>query len=1170
MPFEVQSNEDAGMRVPGVGLPQPETTPEGSLLAAAARQENWLVSSYKYLTERAGFEPDPDHNPIDMIKDTKYEAHYLQRFVDSRSEGDTIARMRRIDQEEDDERLLNSAGFPGLLARMAMGMVDPTVFIPIGGLIYKGAKTGQTVLHSAARMGAATAGFSAAQEAVLYGTQETRTFGDSTMHVASGAIVGALLGGAAGYLTARQLAKLSDDMDKFRGEVNRELLMLPPPRPAAAADASEGGIPPVGGFRAAGAGVERGPLTLEGALGAEKVAAPLSPVTRLQTSPFETSKAAIRDLGDAGLAYKENLEGVPTREGGTVETRVKMWRGPETTFFEALDDAYARYFFDKTESSFWERQSAGFRAGWASVTGSLGGKLTRDDFLTEVARAARRAEKHPIPHVAEAAKAFRELDESLKKAAIDAKIPGFSEEMKVLGAKSHVYRLYNREKIIAERPEFARILRENALKQRAAGLKEFEEKTAAKVSQLEQEAADLGLPLTERTALRESLKNDLAKLRDTNPEHVARDATLSSLRSRLAKARADKDGDVRKALQAEIKTVQAEGGEEFANYIKARLAITNRQRRLRSMDTVTPPTLKTQAESVRAGIENLKTAKGPDLAGMADEDIDELVTGIINNILGESTRRIPGFSIVRGPKGALAERVLNIADHKIEDWLENNIEKITRATVQTMAGDIEIARAFGNVTMVDTFARLLDEFNAKTAAAGGAKVRQQLSKQYKADVRDLEALRDRIRGSYAMPADPDGLLYRAGKVALGLNYIARLGGVSISQLPDLARPVMRYGMDAFSDGWVPLVRDLGTFKIAAREVRLAGTAVDLIRDQRAMELADLLDDFGRHTKFERGVQWAADKFSMLNLMSPMNAASKSLAGVTTMAHALRAAKGVATGTANKKQISILAQGGIDEDMAKRIWAQTEGTGDVVNGVHLPNTEKWTDLKAVEAFRALINREVETLIVSPGLERPLWGSLPLGRIILQFKTFALVSTQRTTLAGLQQRDAAVLAGVLSAMALGAVSAWSKAQLRGEDASLWTPGKWTVEALDNSGIMGILMEANGVTEKVTQGRIGLSMVSGRPVSRYASRNILGSALGPTADFMQDALTAGRLVGPTFDALTGRETPANQKFTATDVHALRKIMPLQNLFYIRWLFDKAEEGTVSAAGLPPRRTR
>ncbi|MGX9178259.1 hypothetical protein [Mesorhizobium sp. BHbdii] len=51
----------------------------------------------------------------------------------------------------------------------------------------------------------------------------------------------------------------------------------------------------------------------------------------------------------------------------------------------------------------------------------------------------------------------------------------------------------------------------------------------------------------------------------------------------------------------------------------------------------------------------------------------------------------------------------------------------------------------------------------------------------------------------------------------------------------------------------------------------------------------------------------------------------------------------------------------------------------------------------------------------------------------------------------------------------------------------PKVWAVEALDWSGLTGWAMDANGVLEKATRGTLGLSMITGKPISRYATRNL-----------------------------------------------------------------------------------
>jgi hypothetical protein len=44
--------------------------------------------------------------------------------------------------------------------------------------------------------------------------------------------------------------------------------------------------------------------------------------------------------------------------------------------------------------------------------------------------------------------------------------------------------------------------------------------------------------------------------------------------------------------------------------------------------------------------------------------------------------------------------------------------------------------------------------------------------------------------------------------------------------------------------------------------------------------------------------------------------------------------------------------------------------------------------------------------------------------------------------------------------------------------------------------MFMDVNNISGKATGGKLGLSALTGRPVSRYASRNIAGAIAGPTA--------------------------------------------------------------------------
>ena len=63
---------------------------------------------------------------------------------------------------------------------------------------------------------------------------------------------------------------------------------------------------------------------------------------------------------------------------------------------------------------------------------------------------------------------------------------------------------------------------------------------------------------------------------------------------------------------------------------------------------------------------------------------------------------------------------------------------------------------------------------------------------------------------------------------------------------------------------------------------------------------------------------------------------------------------------------------------------------------------------------------------------------------------------------------------------------------------------------------------------------------------SRNLAGALLGPTADTVQDAanVTGGLASGD---------------FSKSEIRSLRKLLPYQNLFYIRRLLNAIEEEAV-----------
>jgi hypothetical protein len=689
-----------------------------------------------------------------------------------------------------------------------------------------------------------------------------------------------------------------------------------------------------------------------------------------------------------------------------------------------------------------------------------------------------------------------------------------------------------------------------ARKQLQAAIEPYRDRLTQTMREERRKAQTEGVKAAERGVFATRLRNRGNTLADQimkrRGEIEAMQRDLETRKARIA--------DAQKAIEAEITKYQGKSAKDAQSALTRRAeAEATRDQDKPRLSAADKPVL-SAARKIAAQLD-----KEPgEITALADE--------IIDRILGTPDGRLPydahknsatahGASVdARGP---LAARQFMIPDAAIERYLENDIEVLGRAYVRTMAADVEMTKRFGSVDMVDQIKEIAEDYARLSAQAKTPEARRKLHKQRDNDIRDLAAIRDRMRGTYALPKNPDGLLVRSGRVINSLNYMRMLGGMTISAIPDTARTVMVHGlMRTAGDGLIPLLRNWSGARLAMTEVKLAGTALDMVLDSRAMQIADIMDDFGRHSKFERAIQAGARNFGVISLMAPWNAAMKQFAGLVTMTRMLRATERIAAGKGRPKEVAMLASGGISEANARKIAAQFAKHGKKEGGVWHANTAAWEERSAVEAFRAALVRDVDRIIVTPGQERPLWMSTETGRLIGQFKSFSISAMQRVLISGLQQRDMATLSGAIMMVALGGLASVIRAKVGGQPVPDLSDGQkqaqFLVEAIDRSGLTGWMMEANSMTEKLTRGAVGLSAVTGKPVSRYASRNISSALMGPTAGTIQDFT---RVVG----------AAASGEWNQSDSRVMRRLIPYNNIFYLRQMFDEAEAGINGFFGVP-----
>ncbi len=1173
--------------------PEPDV-PTSDVIRAAFRSQN-TVGSWLSSPSLSGWR-EPDFDPLAEILDTPYAQH-ASAFVDVRNRDDMGKVMRRLDQEQADSETLAQAGGEAVLWQVVGGVLDPVNLIPVGGEVAAAYRAGRIARGIA---GGARAGLigAAASEAALQATQYTRTPLEAFENLAGSAVLGGVFGGAGAAVgkligsgklrtTARSadeaganlreeisaairgveanpkgdpfdpLVELhSEDIGKVilaRGgfkninemEVSKggwglvkiiwrhgwksgespefrvreeDVLALPeivrditpdvqpdmgpgsarwvvesgerrvvyavnefadgragdarvvvsvyvadpkrgdfpalsarkssaggpaaspgeayyPPEDTAASSAQpemqgraeppaplniafpEPGVTPdqssVGAARVVSNGLEA--EGLKSALGIEKALKFQDPVLRMLNSASVEARRAVQELAEIPMTLRKNAQGIATGvEGGAVETRTKAWMGDDYAFERALGSAFVEYRLGRAQKF---GDLARLNAADMLRRGDAG-PMTFAQFRERVARASRRGDVDPLgdAHVTKAAKAYRELDEKIKREAISV---GLWKEEPDVGdtAVSHVTRVYDKERIKAQRPEFVR--------------------------------------------------------------RVA---------SWLVR--------------------QAEGP-----------------------DNLPVPEAMDMAEQVTD-----KVLGTPDGRLPYDIDLEEMARAL-------KTKLRPTES------GLFRERTLKIPDREIEEFLENDVAVIARRQIRSMAPDIELARTFGDVAGTLREKQIAEDFNRLIAGAKSETDRTALGRSKDAALRDFAAMRDILRGTYAMPDDPDAWTVRAARAARQLNAVRLLGGMTISAFSDVARPVMVHGLGrVFGDGIAPMVRNFGAFRAAGEELKLMGVGLDMVNNSRQGMIADIMDDYGRHTRFERGLQGLANANGLLTLMAPWNASMKQFSGVITMTRILEACEAAAAGRIAPKELERLAAAGISRDTAEQIAAQFAKYGGDVDGVRIANTTAWDAPRSVvDAFKSAVIREVDKTVVTPGIgDRPLWMSSETGKLLGQFKSFGFASVQRTLISGLQDRDAAALSGAMLMVGLGMLSYAVKAKLAGRDvADADDYVTWLGEGLDRSGLIGWIMDAYNVPAQAW----------GAQTSRYASRSVVESLGGPTFGGGLDL--ASRVA---VDAGRG-------EFDQGTVHALRRLAPYQNLIGLSKAFDAAEQGFNETFGVPAR---
>ncbi len=1201
---------------PGFGLrtgegQAPEYQPPGDIAdpaiwGAAFRQSNSVISAIKYMRNSGSFAPVPDYNPLTDIKAWDKPNYFLEhgdKFIGSQSPAETLSIKNQIDSEDADRRTLAANGKIGFVAQTVAGALDPTMLLP-GGVAIDAAKGGLMFSKAAVQVGKAGLMQTVAQEALLHASQQTRTFEESALNVASGTLLTALIGGgAASLLSPVERAALETRLHADRAEMNEHA-----GNPSTGETApqmpretqGEAVQPPAGTGMALAAGaaasdtrkIELVPFGLDQIPGVRTVVEKTSPMQRLFGAESVTVRRTAADLAETSLLTKENLEGKVTTAGPALDREARLNIHQSQV---AVGDELSRLF---SEYRFGEQKLAPrTRALFDDATGRAPeGKMSFDEFKEAVSDAGRNNDLRDIPQVQMAAQFIRnKVFEPWKKRAIDAGL--LPEDVGVKTADSYVSRLYNKQAIAAKRPDFVNRVTDWLAGDQQAKVQSQEkiglyhgslqvaadqiDKLQGRIQKLETDADVIAARQEETTRINKAANRRAETLRTRDQETLPlENARGGAVFETLARNRGNLLADRASAKLAEIESLEQKLATEIQNHDAMRAKIETEIAAWEGKSaSEAKAALKArgEAEKAREAQKQAGTYKGKDeRLTSADKAIDKAVKRILKSdrdlpraelesraqeitdrIIGSPDGRLPyDLGMEHGtafggsgeaPRGALAAREFNIPDATIRDFLENDAEHIVAAHLRTMVPDVLLTEKFGDTRMTEAFRKINDEYAALADAAKSDAARTKLEKDRLRAIDDLAAIRDRIRGIYGISPDaPMRNAARAMNVLKNYNVLTSMGSAALSSLPDMAGSIMRHGLTStFNDAWAPFFNML---------TRQSDVWQEAGRQYRAMALMDTLDTYHPQSRVERTMQWATGKFQFINLLAPWTDFAKINASMVAGSEILRAVKTSAEGTASARMLRTLGESGIEPHMAARISKAFEDGGEIRDGVHLPNTADWTDKEARRVFEGAVARDADIAVVTPGQEKPLWMSHPLLSVLGQFKSFTAAATERILISNLQRRDAQVLQGMIFSLGLGMLSYKINSVTGGQPVSD-KPQDWIKEAVSKANLLGWAEEANALASKATRGGVDVYRMIGadKPLSRYASRSAMDQLLGPTA---------GK-IGGILGTVSAASKPS--EWNEGDSKALRRLVAGQNVFYVRRLFDQIEASGNNTFGIP-----
>jgi hypothetical protein len=511
----------------------------------------------------------------------------------------------------------------------------------------------------------------------------------------------------------------------------------------------------------------------------------------------------------------------------------------------------------------------------------------------------------------------------------------------------------------------------------------------------------------------------------------------------------------------------------------------------------------------------------------------EVVDVRTEKALDEITSKILGARYYDGEgliwtNASAKTRTLDIPDAVLEKFLRNDIRTIGKAYVSRTEKDIAMHERFGTSNKDEILGRIEAAYER---ALSDNNYDVKLQGRMKDDIADLSAVFDRIYGVRGLPKDFNSLGSKIITTLPTFNMVRMLGGVVLSQMPEFFKSQLLRATQWISTSMDDFVKQVNLTSLKKSDLKALGAILEHSHQMNALSQGDIgMQNFlAKQGVVKKALGVGTELFLKASGMEFMDNTTRSSLAVTGSRWMYALSKKLTSGaTLTKKEVTWLAQHGIDDRYAADIIRQAKKHGEKVGGVHYLNISEWEG-KTGDIMRAAVRKYVNSYLINPGAgDKFLFADVnPLAKLMMQFKSWFQGAWSRQLLPSLQNFDSQRLALMTTMVAL--------AFLQNRVLQILMPETYKqprdlnqelIEAVNRSGALPFLFD--GAMIAATTTGFGGTV-------RQQQSGLIDTVFGPSAGLLARNIPAvGRIT-------TGHGRPG-------DFRAVKELIPYNNLIWIR----------------------